>query len=285
MQKEAEAKFGHTFARCNTWDSLARAYVKRHIAGGEDFSVQDDCGKLLDDIYHQRAWKVVQKFCASDDSQITQKHLDGEMPELLDLAKQMYAAAVDLSCDRIIPDHAVVFKMCQLHMASTRQLAGTSQPFSQPAAKLYMIDEAQDMNRCQAAVACLQAEASLVIMVGDSGQSIYKFRGACTALQDLRSKAQCSLTLPGSWRFGEEIAQVANEIQALHCDDNLDDFEAIGCRGLGPNGRVNVLPDAFPVSPSGPSGNRHLSHKLRCLETGYSAKATQGAQATHQTSW
>ena len=254
MQQEAEAKFRHTFARCNTWDSLARAYVKRHIWGGKDFCVQDDCGKLLDDIDHRRAWRVVQKFCESDDSQITQRHLEmaGEEPELLDLAKQMYAEAEDLSCDRMVPDHAVVFKMCQLHMASTRQLAGTSQPFSQPAAKLYMIDEAQDMNRCQAAVACLQAEASLVIMVGDSGQSIYKFRGACTALQDLRSKAECSLTLPGSWRFGEEIAKVANEIQALHCDDNLDDFEAIGCRGLAPNGRVNVLTDAFPVcSPSG----------------------------------
>lgn len=69
-----------------------------------------------------------------------------------------------------------------------------------------MLDEAQDTNPALAKV--LKAQDAQMVVVGDSQQSIYGWRGAVNALGSW--PAQASLMLSKSWRFGPRIAAEAN---------------------------------------------------------------------------
>jgi superfamily I DNA/RNA helicase len=70
-----------------------------------------------------------------------------------------------------------------------------------------MIDEAQDMNPVQ--VAILKETGTRLIAVGDSAQSIHGWRGAVDALERLPG---VETQLSRSFRFGSEIANMANHI-------------------------------------------------------------------------
>ena len=77
----------------------------------------------------------------------------------------------------------------------------------QIASDLIMIDESQDSN--PALLRKLQKQTqSRLIYVGDEYQAIYSFRGAVDALRSITSDEHLSLTR--SFRFGPEIAQIAN---------------------------------------------------------------------------
>lgn len=70
-----------------------------------------------------------------------------------------------------------------------------------------LLDEAQDLNPVLISIA--RKAALPTILVGDPYQSIYRFRGAVDAMEQFEA-AELPLTL--SWRFGPEIAQLANRI-------------------------------------------------------------------------
>ncbi|CAN0052303.1 unnamed protein product [Pylaiella littoralis] len=74
---------------------------------------------------------------------------------------------------------------------------------------LIMLDEAQDMNDCQAHIIGMQTKCR-VIVVGDPHQGIYAWRGA----KDYLKKAKCfkTLRLTQCFRFGTGIASVANTV-------------------------------------------------------------------------
>lgn len=74
-----------------------------------------------------------------------------------------------------------------------------------------MVDEAQDLNPVLIAIA-LKAKRPLLV-VGDSYQSIYRFRGAVDAMEQFEADP---LPLSQSWRFGESVAQLANRILQSH---------------------------------------------------------------------
>jgi N12 class adenine-specific DNA methylase len=67
-------------------------------------------------------------------------------------------------------------------------------------------DEAQDINPVLSKV--IQDQPMQTIVVGDSNQSIYGFRGAIDALKNW--PAQTTLPLTQSWRFGTAVADVGN---------------------------------------------------------------------------
>lgn len=75
-----------------------------------------------------------------------------------------------------------------------------------------LFDEAQDANPVMAAVVDEQEHAQRVY-VGDSCQAIYEFTGAVNTLEKLDTEHRRFLTQ--SFRFGPEIAAVANEILEL----------------------------------------------------------------------
>ena len=90
----------------------------------------------------------------------------------------------------------------------------------QIAGSLLLVDESQDMDACQINWMAGQSKfGTHVYLVGDCAQSIYGFRGAKSkCLMDIsneHSVRDCTLTT--SWRFGHEIARVANLI--LFCKE------------------------------------------------------------------
>ena len=72
-------------------------------------------------------------------------------------------------------------------------------------------DEAQDINPVLRKV--IQDQPMQTVVVGDSNQSIYGFRGAIDALKNW--PAQVTLPLTQSWRFGPAVADVGNRFLHL----------------------------------------------------------------------
>ena len=85
-----------------------------------------------------------------------------------------------------------------------------------------LLDEAQDTNPVLQAI--VGAQQGRIFYVGDRHQSIYAFRGAANAMEDIRADAEFGLT--GSFRFGEAVAGVANQLLALKGEHRI-------LRGLG----------------------------------------------------
>jgi N12 class adenine-specific DNA methylase len=73
-------------------------------------------------------------------------------------------------------------------------------------AEVIFFDEAQDVNDVMRAV--ILAQPAQTVVVGDSHQSIYGFRGAIDALKDW--PADIVLPLTQSWRFGQDAAEFGN---------------------------------------------------------------------------
>lgn len=74
-----------------------------------------------------------------------------------------------------------------------------------------MLDEAQDANPVM--IDIIQKQKIRFILVGDTWQQIYSFRGAVNAMRNLETKHVCYLTQ--SFRFGQTIADLANEVLSL----------------------------------------------------------------------
>lgn len=76
-----------------------------------------------------------------------------------------------------------------------------------------LFDEAQDANPVTSAIVLNQT--CRVVLVGDTHQQIYRFRGADNAMQSPQLEKADRLWLTHSFRFGPEVAQVANRLLAL----------------------------------------------------------------------
>lgn len=93
-----------------------------------------------------------------------------------------------------------------------------------------MYDEAQDANGVTLAIVLDQDCQK--IFVGDANQQIYSWNGSVNAMDKIGSDQECWLT--ESWRFGQGIADVANQMLAnLGCKEKLI--------GRGPESRVASL--------------------------------------------
>jgi AAA domain-containing protein/UvrD-like helicase family protein len=120
--------------------------------------------------------------------------------------------------------HDVYLKLAQLERA---EIPG----------QYILFDEAQDANAVILDWLAHQASAGKqIIYVGDSFQQIYDWRGAIDALDVIAATGAKTTYLTQSWRFGQDIADVANAILA----DLGSDFELVG----NPNktSRINLGP-------------------------------------------
>jgi hypothetical protein len=94
-----------------------------------------------------------------------------------------------------------------------------------------MLDEAQDAT--PAVLGLLAGQSAQLVLVGDSHQAIYGWRGARNALRDMATEARCSLTQ--SFRFGPAVAEVANAVLERRCGSSLALRGAPGLRShVGP---------------------------------------------------
>ena len=74
-----------------------------------------------------------------------------------------------------------------------------------------ILDEAQDTNPVTAAIVEGQGHATR-LLIGDPHQSIYLFRGATNSMEHFSNMGATVLDMPKTWRFGPEIAAIANSL-------------------------------------------------------------------------
>jgi hypothetical protein len=90
--------------------------------------------------------------------------------------------------------------------------------------EIVYLDEAQDTNDCVLDIIQRQGEKNKVVIVGDEFQQIYGFRGSVNAMQ----KIECETGyLSTSFRFGQDVADLANIILSKPSETGLKGWEAL----------------------------------------------------------
>lgn len=212
IAEEASRKFaGHV--ECKTINSLAwRAIVKtsksaygKKLQGFFDFSAIDEplsLAKPEDMIqYKLEVTGLVTRFCQSSarDFREFMQTQSVVYPEAIDGALKLWTEASD-PAKATGMTHDVYLKLYQL--------SNPVLPYS-----VIYLDEAQDSNPVTLDIILRQTHAQIII-VGDPYQSIYGWRGAINALDQLPSSFQHHY-LSESFRFVPEIAKAATAITSI----------------------------------------------------------------------
>lgn len=153
------------------------------------------------------ALETITNWCYSADPEIAARHI----PRKPNLKK---AATVQQLAELVLPVARAawrdlqkldgVLKFAHDHYLKMWQLGGPRLD-----ADVVLLDEAQDTNDVLAAVVQAQEHAQRIV-VGDSAQQIYEWRGANDALAKFAAGGAQELTLSQSFRFGPAIAEAAN---------------------------------------------------------------------------
>jgi hypothetical protein len=148
--------------------------------------------------------KAIDRFCVSSDDEISIKHFNSAYsypPEATGHARMMWNDIKDL--------HGKL-KITHTHMAKLWSLKSPDLTVSDKNAHIkydaILIDEAQDTNPVYGEI--YKNQKIQKIYVGDQNQAIYGFRGAEDELQKV--DVDIKLPLTESWRFGSDIASIAN---------------------------------------------------------------------------
>lgn len=166
------------------------------------------------------ALDTVKRFCYSADSEITfrnvpwvpgsESYFDQLANSVVPYARKAWDDMIETS-GKLRFDHDVYLKLWAM--------SNPTLPFD-----VVMLDEAQDANPCIESV--VKNQDAQIIMVGDSAQQIYAWRGAQDALS--RFHADHRLTLSQSFRFGPAIAEEANKwLELLNAPLRLKGFDKI----------------------------------------------------------
>jgi F-box protein 18 (helicase) len=130
---------------------------------------------------------VVTAYCHSADSEITERHLDSNLrtkyPEVIPLAKNIWLEMQDPTT-LLRMSHDGYLKLWSLNNA-------------QISADIILLDEAQDTNPVTLKILLenhTNSNSSLVF-VGDTHQSIYRWRGAVNAMDEVRGFADYEFPL------------------------------------------------------------------------------------------
>ncbi|MCM2388768.1 UvrD-helicase domain-containing protein [Streptomyces albipurpureus] len=155
---------------------------------------------------------ALRRYRESADAELGPQHLGDKWsespaaPALLDIAHRAWADITDPNSNRLFFSHDDYLKLWALTNPRLNY-------------DLILFDEAQDINPVLEKV--IQDQPTQTIVVGDSNQAIYEFRGAIDALKDW--PADVVLPLTQSWRFGPEAAAVGNAyLKLLGSDLALD---------------------------------------------------------------
>lgn len=149
------------------------------------------------------ALQSIQRWFASLEPQIDVRHVPPELAirlgdphAVVSLAREVFGRMVDPRVLDVRLPHDGYLKLFQLdrpRLGSYTHIA---------------VDESQDLNLCTFDI--VRSQASTLILVGDSNQSIYQYRGSTNALDLLPGATRLNLTR--SFRFGEGIASLANSL-------------------------------------------------------------------------
>lgn len=291
VAQEASALFPRT-VRCRTVHSLAYGYMMRSSRNqkligklGSGFTNMDTLSKLMfgsaepfievpngsngTEVYGTSklallGLRVIRGFCQSADETITLQHFYRpkeieraawrEAKELL--GGSVVGAAVKAWADLIDPTRNVV-RFTHDHYLKLWQLSHPTLDWG-----YILLDEAQDCSPVMSDVLLRQRVQR--VAVGDPRQQLYAFTGAIDAMGELAASSpdHVRLRLTESWRFGPEIAQVANNVlTALSTDMRLS--------GMAASSEVHVeepegAPPVSAVLVRTNSGG--IAEALKCVE-------------------
>jgi hypothetical protein len=285
LVKESKAKFKR--ASCNTTHSLAfRAVGKRfaHRLGGSRVRSEEVACRLGIDYLKigvkttegvkektlpaaflaSQVMQAIRRFCQSADRDILSSHfkyLDGidvSSPE----GKRGYAN------NEVVREYLLPFaqKAWEDLSSPEGQLPFTHDCYvkiwelDNPviSTDYLLIDESQDLSPVFLSV--LKQQKALIILVGDSAQQIYEWRGAVDALKAFPDAPRCQLSQ--SFRFGPAIADLANQV--LDC---LQEKTALRLKGL-PSIPSQIAPIAQPVAILTRTNACAIQHLFLELEAG-----------------
>ncbi|ELG5397434.1 ATP-dependent helicase [Salmonella enterica] len=211
IRDEAEQKFPFNVI-CKTSHQLAWPTVGKHYSQRLVNTLRlTDVARAL----NSRNWllarltlDVLNRFMCSALAKISEKLLPdqddckGLQPERILLSAQNIWAMMS-SRQEIFPvTHDTYLKIYQL-----------SKPDLSARYTTVLFDEAQDANPVTSAI--ILEQPCRVVLVGDTHQQIYRFRGADNALCAPQLECADRLWLTHSFRFGPEIAEVANRLLSL----------------------------------------------------------------------
>ncbi|MGR3935294.1 UvrD-helicase domain-containing protein [Streptomyces sp. BRA346] len=181
------------------WKAGARLGIAVHM------SIRLGERKLTNKTLSYAALGTVTKFCESADTEVLPRHV----PRIRGLADQYHDQLAQIVLPyarrawedlqdprggrvRFNPNHAL-------------KIWALSKPVIR--ADFLLLDEAQDTNPVLEEVFNAQRSHAQLIMVGDSAQAIYGWRGARDVMSDFDGR---QLTLSQSFRFGPALAEEAN---------------------------------------------------------------------------
>lgn len=151
----------------------------------------------------------VRRFCYSADAEPDWWHAPRQ-PGLTPLAQEHMGRGLVSLMRRAWADLASPsgrLRMEHDHYLKSWALGGPRLPFD-----LVLLDEGQDSNALTTRLISSQGEAQTVV-VGDSAQQLYAWRGARDSLDEFPDHRVLYLTQ--SWRFGEAIAEIGNVFLTL----------------------------------------------------------------------
>ncbi len=203
----------------------------------------------------QIAIETINNFLHSPDIAIESRHLPGfihgnpdvkavERSRILTAVNKLWARMCDPQDQEVPMPHDGYLKLWQLEIAKTGRLPSVFNRFD-----VLFLDEAQDTNPTMEAVirAAVKAGRHRIILVGDSRQNIYGFRGAVNLMErmgkDIATGKIDGLTksLTCSFRYPQHIADVATEI--LNADISSGE-RPVKVRGMRPKTDRHCLSEA-----------------------------------------
>jgi F-box protein 18 (helicase) len=203
----------------------------------------------------QIAIDTINNFLHSPDTALSLKHLPSfvhgdpdvkatERSRILEAVNKLWARMCDPQ-DREVPmPHDGYLKLWQLEIARTGRLPAVFNRF-----EVLFLDEAQDTNPTMEAVmrAAVKAGKHRIVLVGDSRQNIYGFRGAVNLMERIGSDIATgkingiTKSLTCSFRYPQEIADVATAI--LNADLSPTE-RGVKVRGMRPSTDKHCLSEA-----------------------------------------
>lgn len=151
----------------------------------------------------------VRNFCASGDERISPRHLPAISVSVDDLENQTFTQAVRDALTDALQDAWRDIEQIDGRLPFSHDCYLKLFQLAHPrlGADVVLLDEAQDSSDCVLALMADQTDSQIVV-IGDTYQQLYAWRGAVNAMAKVQTDETAYLT--ACFRFGPEIAEVGN---------------------------------------------------------------------------
>lgn len=198
------------------------------------------------------AAEALKRFCQSDDDKVMPHHVrvtenihkkarNNYRARVAEIAQRMWDQDIMNPNGRVRFTHDNYLKLYAMSSPDIPAQLGISGRRA-----VLFFDEAQDSRPCITQIVMAQRGRMQLVMCGDSSQAIYRFTGCRDAIRGFKQfDGVKTRTLSKTFRFGSQIAMVANQV--LHMVDGSD---VRIVPDLSIRSQVRVFDDNFDLEPS-----------------------------------